>query len=249
MPFTGSHPAAVLPFLRTGLPPSALVIGSIAPDLPYFVPVRIGAFHPPTTVGWPSHTLWAVGTLDLAIGLLAWAVWHGLLAAPLLDMAPTALRSRLSVRTGLRHRLAAPRRAALVVVALVLGAATHVLWDEFTHAGRFGTDHVPALAMTWGGLEGYRWAQYASGLLGAAALVSWFVAWWRRTPARPCPGPRSSRLPGAVVLAAGVLAGGAAAAAADGARAAAFAAATVGGATALAVIVVLVVRWHVRHTG
>ncbi|WP_205730092.1 DUF4184 family protein [Blastococcus sp. TF02-8] len=32
MPFTGSHPAAVLPFLRTPLPASGLVAGSLAPD-------------------------------------------------------------------------------------------------------------------------------------------------------------------------------------------------------------------------
>jgi hypothetical protein len=31
MPFTGSHPAAVLPFFRLGL---VLVIGSMVPDLP-----------------------------------------------------------------------------------------------------------------------------------------------------------------------------------------------------------------------
>ena len=41
MPFTASHPAAILPFLRTPLPASALVAGSIAPDLPYYVPVDV----------------------------------------------------------------------------------------------------------------------------------------------------------------------------------------------------------------
>jgi hypothetical protein len=34
VPFTGSHPAAVLPFLRWSMPASALVIGSMAPDFP-----------------------------------------------------------------------------------------------------------------------------------------------------------------------------------------------------------------------
>lgn len=41
MPFTGSHPAAVLPLLRWGLIPSALVIGSMSPDLGYFLPLGI----------------------------------------------------------------------------------------------------------------------------------------------------------------------------------------------------------------
>ena len=40
MPFTGSHAAAVLPFARSRLPASALVIGSVAPDLPYYLPKK-----------------------------------------------------------------------------------------------------------------------------------------------------------------------------------------------------------------
>jgi hypothetical protein len=40
VPFTPSHAAAVLPFLRTPLTASALVIGSITPDLPFYLPVE-----------------------------------------------------------------------------------------------------------------------------------------------------------------------------------------------------------------
>ncbi len=54
MPFTVSHVAAVLPLAvgRSGrtLVPTALVIGSIVPDLPYFVPPYRGSdwTHPRT---------------------------------------------------------------------------------------------------------------------------------------------------------------------------------------------------------
>ena len=51
MPFTPSHAAAVLPFLRTPLPASALVVGSITPDLPFYLPVGFP---------WPTHTALAV---------------------------------------------------------------------------------------------------------------------------------------------------------------------------------------------
>ena len=36
MPFTVSHAAAVLPLQRLGLPLTALMIGSMAPDFGYF---------------------------------------------------------------------------------------------------------------------------------------------------------------------------------------------------------------------
>jgi hypothetical protein len=42
VPFTGSHPAAVLPFLRTPLPASAPVAGTMAPDIPYHLPLGLG---------------------------------------------------------------------------------------------------------------------------------------------------------------------------------------------------------------
>ncbi|MDQ7908342.1 DUF4184 family protein [Phytohabitans sp. ZYX-F-186] len=46
MPFTGSHPAAVLPLVRWGLPPAALVIGSMVPDLPYYLPTPVNVLSP-----------------------------------------------------------------------------------------------------------------------------------------------------------------------------------------------------------
>src|ERR671913_177951 len=82
---TPSHAAAVLPFLRTPLPASALVVGSITPDLPYYLPGNPGLF---------THTATAVVTTDLALGALAWAVWHAVLAAPALAASPAGLRAR-----------------------------------------------------------------------------------------------------------------------------------------------------------
>src|SRR5215207_10039344 len=41
MPFTPSHMAAALPFVRTPLIPSAIAIGTMAPDVPYFVPLGV----------------------------------------------------------------------------------------------------------------------------------------------------------------------------------------------------------------
>ena len=164
VPFTGSHPAAVLPFLRTGLPASALVIGSTAPDLPYYLPVDVGV---------RTHTPLAVVTADLLLGLLAWGVWHALLVRPLVATAPRAARARLRgrVEPGLRRRLTGAGDVVRLLVALVVGAATHVLWDEFTHPGRWGAQHVGLLAAHWAGEPRYGWAQDFSGLLGGLALL------------------------------------------------------------------------------
>ena len=119
MPFTGSHPAAVLPLLRTSLPASALVAGSIAPDVPFYLPVELP---------WATHTALAVVTVDLLVAALAWALWHALLAPAALSAAPAGVRGRLAgVPLGLRRRLRSARAGALVLGALLLGAAVHVL--------------------------------------------------------------------------------------------------------------------------
>ena len=92
MPFTASHAAAVLPLLRTPLPASALVIGSIAPDLPYYLPVPLP---------WATHTALAVGTVDVLLGGLAWALWTLiLLGLPVITWLDQLLRQAGRPRKG-----------------------------------------------------------------------------------------------------------------------------------------------------
>ena len=238
MPFTGSHPAAVLPFLRTGLPASALVLGSMAPDVPYYLPVDPGV---------RTHTLASIGTVDVLIGLLAWALWHGLLAAPALATAPAAVRERVvgRVRVGLRGRVAGVRDAALLVLALALGSATHVLWDAFTHRGRWGAEHVGLLADTWLGRPGHAWAQDVSGVLGALLLIGWLVRWWRRTPRLPAPA-RIHRWAWPSVAGAGTVAAVAGALGTTDVRSAAVVGAFTGGGVAVLAAVLLALAWQVR---
>src|SRR5206468_8001925 len=121
------HPAAVLPLLGVGLPVSALVIGSMAPDFPYYLPGP--------TPSWPTHSLVGIVTVDIVLGLVVWALWHGLISAPATAYAPAGARGRLegNVRLGLVRRATTIRQISLVVLALVIGSATHVLWDEFSH--------------------------------------------------------------------------------------------------------------------
>ncbi|TXR52849.1 DUF4184 family protein [Quadrisphaera setariae] len=250
MPFTPAHAAAALPLLRTPLPASALVIGTLTPDLPYYTPAG---------TSWDTHSPLSLVTTDLALGLVAWAVWHSVLAPAAVAASPAGLRARSSggAATGLRRRLASPSLVAWTLLALVVGAATHVGWDELTHPGRWGTAHLAVLREPVGPLEGYRWAQYGSGLLGLVVLALWALRWWRRTPPAPLRtttghGPTRSALlrsPSVVVLlalfAVAAVAGCTAAALAPDLRAAAFAGATVGGGAAASVALVGALVWRV----
>jgi hypothetical protein len=184
MPFTGSHPAAILPFARWGLPASALVVGSMAPDVPYYVAVPLGADL--------THSLIGVVTVDILVGLAMFALWQAVLGPAAVAYAPVAVSRRVSAPVGLTHHLGNTRRFLLTVVALVVGATTHVVWDAFTHGGRWGSAHISWLAIDHGPLAGYSWAQYLSGVAGAAVLTVWCVRWWRRAAEHSLPDPAVS---------------------------------------------------------
>ncbi|MEV0392435.1 DUF4184 family protein [Polymorphospora rubra] len=184
MPFTGSHIAAVLPLARAAwLVPSALVIGSMVPDLPYYLPLPVSASL--------THSIVGVIGVDVLLGLLALALWHGLLARFLTAISPARLRQRLVRPARPRHRPA--RLAAMLVASLAVGAATHVLWDSFTHDGRWGATHIGWLADPHLGMAGYRWAQYASTVVGAVAVAIWLLRWWRTAASGNATGQRAGR--------------------------------------------------------
>lgn len=166
MPFTLSHPAAVLPLARGPLVPSALVIGSMAPDIPYFffaLELRRTTHGPPGVV-----------TVDVLIGMAAFAVWHLVWKRPLAALAPAGLRRRLPVD--------APVRWGWAVPSVAVGAATHVFWDAFTHASSSFADELPWLTRSFSGMQLYLWLQYASGVIGLAIVLLWLVRWARTAP-------------------------------------------------------------------
>jgi Domain of unknown function (DUF4184) len=128
MPLTlPSHAAAVLPLLRgpgRGLPPLALVVGCTAPDLGY-------------AAAWDArlaHTLPGVALICVPLGLLAY-VWAEVLVLPALARVLPVVRGvQLGRFTRTRGLPVDVRGWGGVLVALALGALSHVLWDGFTHA-------------------------------------------------------------------------------------------------------------------
>jgi len=184
MPFTPSHVAAVLPFLRTPLPAAGLVIGSMVPDLPYFVPLGVSRNL--------THSLPGVVIADLPMALGALVLWTLVFQAPLRDFAPSWLRLRLPPVRRYRARHT-PSTILLVILAVIVGVATHLAWDSFTHPDGWLVLHVPVLRVQLGAFTLYRWAQYASSVVGLVAVFAWMIVWTRRTSVRRAES-RESRL-------------------------------------------------------
>ncbi|PBC71419.1 uncharacterized protein DUF4184 [Streptomyces sp. TLI_235] len=167
MPFTLSHVAAVVPLLGRGADgrwvASGLVAGSMAPDVPYFADSLLPGVY---RFGALTHRWWAVPTVDAAIAAGGVVLWHGLLREPLTGLLPEGLP--VAVEAPL------PRGAAGVgafVLSAAVGAASHVLWDAFTHPGRAGVRAVPVLGRPVAGdVPLCTVLQYGTSLLGLAVL-------------------------------------------------------------------------------
>jgi hypothetical protein len=182
MPFTLSHPAAAIPFLRTRLDPSALVIGCMAPDFEYFL-----HFAPEGGFG---HTLAGVFAFDLPAAFIVLWLFHVYAKDPLYTWLPASVRRRIRLGpAALQVRNIA--QFALVLLSILIGVATHILWDSFTHPDFWPYQHWQFLHRTvqlpvYGSMEYLRVIQHGSTVLGAAVLLLWFWSWFRRTvPMQP----------------------------------------------------------------
>jgi len=181
VPFTPSHIAAILPFARTPLPPAALAIGAMMPDLFYYVPIDFARGL--------THSWLGVVTVDLGFALALFFLWEFVFRAPVIDFTPGWVRSRMSTR----YRMPTTLRdtgifAALLIGAVLIGCSTHLVWDSLTHAGPV----VDALKLDAkaGPLPVYKWGQHVSSAVGLIALAVFTFFWWRRTEPHPAPPTR-----------------------------------------------------------
>uniref|UniRef100_A0AAU3H0W6 DUF4184 family protein n=1 Tax=Streptomyces sp. NBC_01401 TaxID=2903854 RepID=A0AAU3H0W6_9ACTN len=192
MPFTLSHAAAVLPGIRrsgAGRGPfiaSALVAGSFAPDATYYADTVVpGAME----FGEVTHAVWGVFTVDVLITGALVALWL-MLREPLVALLPGAAQGRVHGFVRGRRRepgRLVPSEAVWFVLSAVIGSGTHVVWDAFTHHGRWGTELIPVLGRSVGGHPVFQIVQYGTSAV-ALVVLGWFTyTGLRRTGPAPVP--------------------------------------------------------------
>jgi hypothetical protein len=164
-------------------------VGTTAPDIEYYIRLAPG--------GGFGHTLTGAFCLSLPLGLAFLWLFHRYVKAPAAALTPDAIERRLAPRLQ-PFRFGPPKRFALIVVSMLVGIFTHILWDQFTHPLSYAYHHW-SLLRKWiklpivGRVQCCEIFQHASTILGLAVLAVWFVLWYRRTaPLRELPGQFSA---------------------------------------------------------
>jgi hypothetical protein len=181
VPFTLSHAAAALPFRKVKPLWPALVIGTFAPDLQYFIQLtdedRSGHHY-------PDVLLFTLPVALLVLWLFEWVV-----KGPAIGLLPSAIQLRLQDKTApLSFR--GWRQFGRIVFWIAVGTLTHLVWDQFTHSYTRTAEFLPLLKThisfpDWKHATVAGVLQDASTILGFLALCIWCLSWYRRTPPSP----------------------------------------------------------------
>jgi hypothetical protein len=174
MPFTLAHPAAALPLhylCRSRLPLSALIIGTMTPDFAYFTPYDAGL---------ATHNVEALIWFCWPLGFVAWLVFTHVLQQPTVALLPLRWQPICRPHSE-RFSISLLARGSL---GILMGAATHLIWDSFTHATSSVVVAVPILRTTVFEISNtpirlYKVLQHSSTIFGLAALSIWVVRHYR----------------------------------------------------------------------
>lgn len=128
MPFTFSHPAAVLPLSlipKKWISVTGLVIGSITPDFEYFFRMEQDSIY--------SHTWAGIFWFDLPLGLFLVYLFNFLVRKELIENLPEFLNRRFSKFSVFRRDLNKLSNLLFMLLSLLIGIVSHIIWDKLTH--------------------------------------------------------------------------------------------------------------------
>jgi hypothetical protein len=170
MPFTFTHPAIILPLTylpRKWFSLTGLVIGSLTPDFEYFLRMRVKSNY--------SHTIEGIIWFDLPLGLLLAFIFHNIVRNSLIDNLPTFLKSKFSTFKQFEWNRLFFKNWLVVIISILIGTASHLFWDSFTHDHGYFVEAIPSLKNTIDIFRGqipiFKILQHSSTLIGGLVIA------------------------------------------------------------------------------
>lgn len=169
MPFTFAHPLAVLPLLKKRyFSATGLIAGSIAPDFESFLRMQSSNEH--------SHTVTGLFYFDLPLSLIIALLFHLVLKETLIANSPAFLQQRFVELRQHDFWNFLKRNYWIFLYSALVGSATHLLWDSFTHGGETLAKQIPLMMTVKVPFQGAQYPlwytlQNISSILGLSIIL------------------------------------------------------------------------------
>lgn len=171
MPFTFSHPAILLPFLKNKkLSATALIVGSMSPDFEYFFRMKMQSEI--------SHTLLGIFLIDFPLGFIVMFAFHEIIKRPLIENLPPFLQNKLAVLKDSNWIDYFKNNFFTVLLSFFLGAVSHIFWDSMTHWDGYLVQRVSFFNFELFLVPVYKITQHASSIIG----LLWILFYIYRLP-------------------------------------------------------------------
>lgn len=172
MPFTLAHPAITLPILRSKrISATTLVVGSMVPDVEYFITMRDDCTN--------AHTLGAIFFEYLPLTILISIIFHTLIRKEFLGRLVVPRWSLKTLTASWKNYLW--EHGVVILYSALLGIASHMVWDSFTHMDTFFTAPFSAFYHERFHVFGFNapfsiYMQYFSSIFGCFTMLIYLVA-------------------------------------------------------------------------
>ena len=130
MPFTPAHPAIVLPLICSRyFSATGLIIGSLSPDFEYFFKMSVDSIY--------SHSKVGLFYFDLPVTIVLSILFHQLVKTNFIANLPGFLQKRFHDTLRFNFIQYLKTNWWIFLYSSIIGAASHIFWDSFTHNNRF----------------------------------------------------------------------------------------------------------------
>ena len=150
----------------------------MAPDFEYFFRMNV--------LGIYGHTFWGLFYFDLPLSLLIALLFHLIAKKNLIDNLPYFVQSRFHETREMDFVRYLKDHKVIFIMSAILGSATHVIWDGFTHGAQFGVKALPMIyegrTVDFDGVHYPLWyaLQAISTCVGGVIIVIYFF--FMKTP-------------------------------------------------------------------
>ena len=146
---------------------TGLIIGSMTPDFEYFLRMRVYSSY--------SHTWLGLFWFDLPLTIILAFIFHSIVRDKLIDNVPDFLSKRILVFKNFNWTKHFRENVLVVLVSCVIGIASHILWDGFTHWNGQFVQVIDVLQKTFTfaghSIPAYKLVQHTSTIVGGLIII------------------------------------------------------------------------------